>query len=234
MSFLQAALQNSAKMAPSCLAQWVGIAVTFLAVLVALFKESALGLWQKPRLGARCSKDSPWTVRNTISVFSHDPKTNTQNVLWTGDCYYVRIEVQVYASKLETLALDGTAENRNDFVPLNMKWSNSPPTAPTMVLDGISPQMGAFCDLVSLCDPANPYQDRRPKTPQNVTVGQLQLEVDPANKSHLLSPGRYQLTLRIAAANANPINRILVFEHKGQWYSEDNEMRRNCLVVDLK
>src|SRR6266436_3988111 len=102
-------------MAPSTLAQWFAAIGTLLAVLVALFKDPFLAWRRRPQLDAKCTKDSPWTVRQTILVSDR----NTGNVLWTGECYYVRAEVknsgktraekvQVYASKLAKLALDGS------------------------------------------------------------------------------------------------------------------------------
>ena len=170
---------------------------------------------------------------------------NTGNVLWAGNCYYVRVEVensgktraekvQVYASRLAKLAADDKFEDIQSFIPLNMKWANSPPTGASMVLDGISPKMGAFCDIVSLCDPANPHQGRPTGTPTNVTVGQLQLEVEPSNLSHLLAPGTYRLILRIAAANVHPVEKVFIFKHTGVWLQDDADMRRDCLGVSLK
>jgi hypothetical protein len=228
-------------MAPSTLAQWFAAVGTLLAVLVALFKDPVLAWRRKPHLDAKCTKDSPWTVRTTIIVYDR----NTGNVLWNGDCYYVRIEVensgqtraekvQVYASKLAKLAADNKFEVIQAFIPLNMRWANSPPSGATAVLNGISPKMGAFCDIVSLCDPANPHQGRPPGTQPNVTVGQLQLEVEPSNLSHLLAPGTYRLTLRIAAANVEPVEKVLEFKHTGGWLQDDIAMRRDCLAVSLK
>jgi hypothetical protein len=231
----------SNEMAPSTLAQWFGALGTLLAVLVALFKDPFLAWRRKPQLDAKCTKDSPWTVRTEIIVYDK----NAGNILWTGGCYYVRIEVgnsgqtraekvQVYASKLAKLAADGKFEDIQAFIPLNMRWANSPPTAASAVLDGISPKMGAFCDIVSLSNPANPYQGRPTGTQPNVTVGQLQLEVEPTNRSHLLAPGKYRLTLRIAAANVKPVDKVFQFMHTGRWLQDDVEMRRDCLGVSLE
>ena len=120
------------------------------------------------------------------------------------------------------------------ILPLNLKWSNSPPgMPPVVILDGISPKMSAFCDVVSLCDPVNPHHRKPAGTAVNTTVGQLQLEVDPLTDSHLLVPGKYRLTLRIAAANAKPIDKIFEFTHTGAWLGNDADMRRECLGVSL-
>jgi len=47
-------------------------------------------------------------------------------------------------------------------------------------------------------------------------------------------PGAYKLTLTFAAANVEPIDKNLEFEHKGPWIQNDEEMRRDCLTVSLK
>lgn len=227
-------------MAPSSLAQWFGAVGTIAAVLVALFKDSLFAWKRKPRLDATCTKETPWTTRTPIVV--HD---GMGAVLWTGDAYYVRIKVensgktraervQVYASKLAKQGADTKFADIPTFLPLNMKWSNSPPGAAAAILDGISPGMGAFCDVVGLCDRANPLQRRPAGSALNTTVGQLQLEVQPFTNSDLLPPGTYRLTLRIAAANVKPIDKFFEFTHTGTWLPGDVEMRRDCLAVSLE
>jgi len=227
-------------MAPSSLAQWFGVVATFAAVVVALSKDSILAWMRKPHLDATSRKETPWTIRTPIVV--HDGK---EAVLWRGDCYYVRAniqnsgrtraeKVQVYASKLEKLGADNKFADIETFLPLNMRWTNSPPGGAAAILDGISPKMGALCDIVSVCDPANPHQSRPPGTPVSATVGQLQLEVEPFTGSHLLSPGTYRLTLRIAAANVEPIEKFFEFRHTGTWLQDDVAMRRDSLSVSLE
>ncbi len=226
-------------MAPSSLAQWFAAFGTIAAVVIALFKDLILGWWRKPRLDATCSKETPWTVRTPIIV--HDGKGV---VLWAGECYYVRAKVentgrsraekvQVSASKLSKRGADNKFTDIPTILPLNLKWANSPPEGVVAILDGISPRMSAFCDVVGLCDPANPHQRKPTGTPPNTTVGQLQLEVDPYTESHLLSPGTYRLTLRIAAANVEPIDKVFEFTHTGTWLQNDDNMRRDCLGVSL-
>ena len=65
-----------------------------------------------------------------------------------------------------------------------------------------------------------------------MTVAQLQLEVDPSNLCHLLSPGTYKLSLRIAAANAKPVDKTLTFRHAG-WSRDELQMKRDLLQVSL-
>jgi hypothetical protein len=232
---------------PSTLAQWAGAAVTFAAVLVALFKDSIRDWLRKPKLTVTCTKEIPETVRVPISVLVQAPGQAPGQALvaWSGNCYFVRIKVenegrtraekiQVSALKLAKRGLDNTFVDLPTTLPFNMKWSNYPPTAPVTVLDGISRKMWAFCDIVSLCDPANTYQRRPTNTPATETVGQLQLEFDLPDEWHLLARGTYRLTLRIAAANASPICKIVEFTHDGTWTQDDVAMRRDHLVVSLR
>jgi hypothetical protein len=169
--------------------------------------------------------------------------TDPDGTVWTGDCYYVRArvensgnvraeKVQVYASKLAQLGVGGKFEEIQTFLPLNTRWANYPAGAPASFLDGISPGMGAFCDIVAICDPANPKWPRPTGTMPNATVGVLQLEAE--TREAWLAPGRYQLALRIAAANAKPIEKSFEFSHTGTWDPNDSLMRQNHLSVSLK
>jgi hypothetical protein len=232
----------------STLAQWVGGLGTIAAVIVALFKDSLRSWWNKPALTATCTKQIPWTVRVPLNVFVQGPGQavghGTLQIGWSGNCYFVRIrientgrtraeKVQVSALGLARRGLDGAFVDIPTILPLNMKWSNSPPPSAVTVLDGISRGMSTFCDVISLCDPANPYQPRPPGADPTRTIGQLQLEFEPSDGSHLLTPGTYRLRLRIAAANVEPIDRIVAFTHTGTWVQDDVEMRRDHLVVAL-
>ena len=223
-------------MAPSSAAQWFGAVATSLAVIVALFKDSIREWWRKPELVATCENSPPWTVRTPL--FVNDPRTGT--LLWTGDSYWVRVKVenkgrtraekiQVNASKLYYKpAVDGDfSEDLRHHFPISLKWSH----IGVPILDGISPDMSAFCDIIALSDPANPYWSKPANTPSNTTVGHLQLEVELPPEFHSLRPGSWKLILRIGAANAKPIEETLLFSHTGEWRQDDLDMRHECLRV---
>ncbi len=231
-------------LAPSSLAQWVsGIGAT-LAVIVALFKDPITSWRRKPRLVASCTKEIPWTVRVPIAVYVPGQTPGQVAVLWSGNCYFIRLQientgrtraekVQVRALRLERRGVDQNFTDIPTTLPFNMKWSNSPPTGAVTILDGISSRMSAFCDIISLCDPANPHQRRPTGASANVTIGQLQLEFELPDEWILLTPGTYRLTLRIAAANVEPIDRTIEFTHSGNWTADDPAMRRDELGVSL-
>jgi hypothetical protein len=219
---------------PSTLAQWVSGIGTLLAVIIALFKDPIVAWRRRPRLDVTCSKEVPWTVK-TQSTYWQGKWAG--GGVWRGDCYFVRAKVenignirsekvQVSATRLSKRGADDKFVDMAVRLPLNMKWANSKPDQAVMVLDGISSGMSAFCDIVSVCDPDNPYQSRPAK---DVTVAQPQTEVRIVD----LAPGTYRLTIRIAAANVAPIDRIVEFTHTGTWIGDDVAMRLDCLGVSL-
>ncbi len=225
-------------MAPSSAAQWAGAVATFLAVLVALFKDSIREWWRKPELEITCRNEPPWTVRTPL--FVHDA---AGRLLWTGDSYWVRVKVenkgrtraekvQVSLSKLcysPGPDASSSEDSTRQHFPLNLKWSHYH----VPILDGISPAMAALCDIIALSDPANPHIPKVANAPLNIAIGMLQLEVDLPPEFNSLRPGYWKLCLRIAAANAKPIDKTLLFSHTGEWRQADTDMRRECLRVSL-
>ncbi len=224
-------------MAPSSTAQWFGAVATFLAVIVALFKDSIREWRRRPKLVVSCDNLPPWTVRTPF--FQRD---QTDNLVWTGDSYWVRVKVEnkgrTRAKKLQVSLsklcykpdVDGNfSEDSRQHFPLNLMWTH----IHLPILDGISPYMPAFCDIIALCDPANPVWPKLANTSSNTTVGSLQLEVPLPPEFHTIRPGSWKLTLRIGAANAKPIEKTLLFSHTGEWRQNDQDMRRECLRVSL-
>jgi hypothetical protein len=222
---------------PSTLAQWVGAAVTFAAVIVALFKDSIHGMLYGAEFRVTCTKDTPWTVK-TRTIGWPGPGASVPR--WKGDSYFVRVKVdntggtradkaEVSLTEFAVRGLDSNFTELPMMLPLNMKWSNRPEA----ILDGISSQMSAFCDLISICDPSNPYQKRPAGLPAGETVAHLETEIEPLDDSHALAPGTYRLKIRIAAANVAPIDRLVEFTHDGRWTPDDGAMRRDHLAVSL-
>jgi hypothetical protein len=177
-------------------------------------------------------------------VYSQTQPIGPVTILWSGNCYYIRLQiensgrtraekVQVSALKLEQRGIDNQFADIPTTLPFNMRWANSPSGRPVTILDGISSGMSAFCDLISLSDPANPHQRRPTGAPTDVTIGQLQLEFELPEDWFLLTPGTYRLTLRIAAANVEPFDRTIQFTHSGNWAADDVDMRRGELGVSL-
>jgi hypothetical protein len=222
------------------LAQWVGAAVTFLAVLVALFKEGIVRWRRRP-------------ILDLVSVLSHAipmrySVQRTSLTLAVTQSYYFRLwienrgksraeSVQVYVAKLLRRAADGTFREDPHFLPLNLRWSHGqgPDGSPEVYAEGISPGMGKHCDLGHIIDPAHRGElgEALAEVPATDTILALDLEVLPTSLSHLIAPGTYQLELRIAAANCLPVTKILKVTLTGKWFHDEQVMFRDGIGLQI-
>jgi hypothetical protein len=223
-------------LAPSTLAQYLGAVATFLAVLVALFKDEVLRWARRPKLTVRIKSEPPDCVLVPAVVY------NQTTVLWTGNLYWLRLwienagkirveQVQVFVSTLFKQNVNGTYDPIPDFEPMNLRWANSrDQNNPEIFAPGISRGFGKHCDLCSISDPANPT-DHQDYVGQ--CVGALQVEVVPSGDRHRLPPGNYVLEIRVGAANAVPIATYIQINIKGPWSPDLKTMFRDHLGVQI-
>lgn len=218
-------------------AQWVAGISTFLAVLVALFKEDIVSNWRRPELDASITTKPP----DCAKVIMTSVVQRTALTQMSTECYWLRIwvknsgktraeKVQVFAAELSKRAADGTFRIIDGFVPMNLRWSHSqnPIEAPEIFAEGISPGMGKHCDLGYIIDPAHRSAIRigedLPGLPAGNTLVALELELKPNTLSHLIPPGTYRLLVRIAAANCRPVARTIEMTITGEWFSDEKRM----------
>jgi hypothetical protein len=210
------------------LAQWFAALSTLLAVLVALFKEDIVRRWRRPQLVV--------SIEPAKTLLSYTAQRTVPTFL-TVDCYYLRLwvqnkgntraeKVQVFAAALSKRGADGSFNRVDGFFPMNLSWSYSPPGAPEIYADGISPDMGKHCDLGSVVHPATRLElgEAREDVPAEKTALVLALEVTPNTRSNIIPPGVYHLVLRIAAANAAPTTRTLELNLTGDWFPDEKRM----------
>ena len=216
-------------------AVWTGSIATLLAVIVALFKEQLVRIWRRPKLEARVRLSAPDCHKTQMTLF--DPKTRA--VMERTDCYYFRLwventgnqraeKVQVFLSKLFRRHADGSFVEDKAFLPMNLRWSHSQlsPLGPEIFAEGISPNMGKHCDIGHILDPNKrvAFGINLPDVTTGKTILELDLEVAPNTLTHLIPPGVYQLEMRIAAANAEPVTTAIEVNHTGDWYLEETKM----------
>jgi hypothetical protein len=171
-------------------AQWAGATATFLAVLVALFKDEILHSRRKPRLTVLIALAPPDCHKTTLTYMAQNPVVT----YGSADCYYLRLwvkndgktraeRVQVFAAKLLRRSADGSFREVDAFLPMNLRWAHGQQASggPEIFAEGISPEMGKHCDLGHLVDPEfrrNVGEDL-PGVPTNETILALDLEVQP-------------------------------------------------------
>jgi len=217
------------------LAQWAGATATSIAVVVALFKEELVRKWRSPKLAASVRLRAPDCNKTPLFIRTTAVEQGTLHEKTIEfDCFYFRIwienvgnqraeSVQVYAAKLLKRHADGIFREVEGFLPMNLRWAHGVnPNTPTIFAE-INPKMGKHCDLGRIVDPKAPI-DRLEGVPKDRTILHLDVEVEPATLSHLLPPDVYEIHLRIAAANVNPVEKILEINVQGSWFAEQAKM----------
>lgn len=224
--------------------QWAAATATFLAVLVALFKDEFLRRCRRPRLTVSIELGPPDCHKTKLNY-------EIQRVAPTwvsADCFYFRLwvrnlgktraeQVQVFAAKLSRKSADGLFKRVDAFLPMNLKWSHGRPDSdgPEIFAQGISPMMGKHCDLGHVVDPRyrKDLGEDLSDVPAEKTIVALELEFPPGTRSHLIPPGTYRLELHIAAANSTPITKILELTTTGEWFPDEAKMFTDGLGITV-
>src|SRR5437867_7687994 len=139
-------------------AQWAGAGATFLAVLVALFREPLIRWWRCPILEITGVMGPPHShkipMQYVVQSLTSLAYANAQSFyfrLWIENSGKTRAEqVQVFAASLSRRAADGSFENEANFLPMNLQWSHNR----EIYAQGISPRMGKHCDLGHVVEPS--------------------------------------------------------------------------------
>ena len=137
-------------------AVWFGAISTFLAVLVALFKEDISNWRRRPILSlGNVNLEAP-----NCNKTQADIKDTTGKLIAQYDCYYLRRwienigkqrakDVQVFASALWRKQADGTFKKEKSFLPMNLKWA----PGGEVFTKGISSSMGKHCLFGHVLEP---------------------------------------------------------------------------------
>jgi hypothetical protein len=205
--------------------------------IVAAFQDRVRGWLTQPKLDVNLKLSPPDCHKTSLKSI-----TKEGVVVAEASCYYFRLLVkntgnqraelvEVWAAELKKRQADGSFKTVEEFLPMNLVWSHV-----RRVLDSISPDMQKFCDLGHIIDPAE-----RPKFPMedNPKLGvasdkailSLDLEMQPFTMSHLIPPGAYQLTLKVAAANAKPVSKRLEVILTGDWYKDERKMLGEGITI---
>jgi hypothetical protein len=159
------------------------------------------------------------------------------------DVYYFRLaitndgnaaahDVQVYLAGVESRRLDSKYEAVERFRPMSLLWAYiRSPTKPILL-----PKMPpVYCDLAHITDPAKRSinQENLNGVKSNETILELDLEVKPFSKGHLLEKGTYRFALKLAASNCKPIDFSLEVKVDGTWFDDETKMFSNGFGMRL-
>lgn len=196
--------------------------------MAALAKEDITALWRRPRLRARVNLAAPDCHKTEVTVT--DLRTGATIDRWP--CFYFRIwventgevraeQVQVFIRALLRRHADGAYRVVANFLPMNLKWSHTG----VVFAQGLSPQMGQFCDVGHIVHPSNAATAGHAlDTAEGQAVMCLDVEAASNTRSHLLAPGAYRIDLLIGAANSKPVAKSIDLTLTGEWFDEADAM----------
>jgi hypothetical protein len=214
-------------------ARWAAVVATLLAVFVALFKEQLQSLFWRPKFKVDVGTRIPFCVKTGSIVFG-TAMDGSKKILWSGSIYYIRLWVQnvgnrraesveVFVTRIERLNRDHTLVPAEGFVPSNLRWANTDPEKPE-IFYGMNPDMGRFCDLGAIADPACTTLREIRGVAKGSTTFDLVLHSSLPGDAQRLPPGDYRITLKISAANAKPVQRSVKVSVSGNWTEDEGIM----------
>jgi len=201
----------------------LGALATFLAVLVALFRESFFLRWRRSKLSVTIKAEPPDSHKTEFRFSDGTVVPSYVFRLWVVNSGKTTAErVQVFARRLSRRHANGEFRNETRFLPMNLLWSHGV----GVTLEGLARGMGHHCDLGYIFPPdsVNPNIRRPARIPQSKTCLQLETEVRPFTGTSHLEPGIYHLELRAAGANTRPIDVVIEISLDGGWHDEEADM----------
>lgn len=244
---------------PTSWVPFVAAAATLIAALVALFKEDVVKKWRRPTLSLRLTLAAPDSVQMPVVVtyrytgtpdFYVPPASGDMALApaveregrWTGNCYFFRLwvkntghlgeRVQVYVDSVSREMGDGRTELVTDFIPMNLRWADSPTDKP-LIFETINPAMGRYCDFAAVSAPTNPTEALRDGMAQGEVTFNLQTQVTPNTQGNRLKPGKYKIKLLVAASNATPKGFSIALEWSGRYMEDPARMFGEAVKLNI-
>ncbi len=233
-------------------ATWVTAIATLLAVIAAL----VIALWQE-------DWRERWRRKNlhpdlVVLAFAGPPDCiqipyveNFDNISGgrrqeRAASYYLRIlvkntgnvtarNVEVYAKSLRQERGDKW-EPVEDFPPMNLVWSNSPPEPhrDRTYLPFLPAGSSRHCDVAHMLDPRLKHLFTGETKPG---LERLSLTFDlitkPLHFGHIVGPGKYRLDIEVAAENFDALARVVEISFDGDWMPEASQMFGYHLRIDV-
>jgi len=216
---------------------------------LALFQENIKRIFMKP------------TTKMSLDNIS---KTLIQREDLSSNCFYYRIGVEnvysnvfsffkiftpienseIFLAKIEEKQPDKSYREKEDYIPMNLKWSKTSTIDDKNNMYRVSPGLTKYCDLFHIINPKDNYKwynkvyKRVYKNADDCdcykTILYLDTEVDPTNLCNLLKKGEYRFHIIIAADNIKPIRQTLECNFTGEWYNDVTEMFKKGVVISNK
>lgn len=209
------------------------VAIGTLALAILAVYQDRIRAWiEAPKLKVLLDNQPP----DCLAI----PFTDSQTGAFISDTIHVRFRVknegktaarlvEVYAERLDEYR-NGQWVQRTSFPSMNLNWAD----VGGIYFSSISPDMAKHCDLGHVVDPARraTAELRHEQNPalnlnDQTTSFTFSTIVRPNHIGHIVEPGRYRLTVRLAAANAKPTTQVIEIEFLGQWFPDEARMLRD-------
>jgi hypothetical protein len=207
----------------------VGIGTIGLAIL-AVFQDRIRRWLDAPVLRAYLENERPdcvWVPFRHVVTGQHVADSVHLRFRVKNEGRSAARRVEAYAEQREEFQ-NGRWDVRRGFPSMNLNWAD----VGGLYFESISPWMAKHCDLAHVIDPGlrrgnageeNPTLNLPPTT----TSLTFSVIVRPNHQGHIVGPGRYRLTVILAAENANPRTERIEIELHGQWYPDEARMLRD-------
>ncbi|GEM_PF-635340 len=197
--------------------------VTGALAVVAVFQDRLRQFVMRPTLEIILNAGPPdchltWAGPSRFPVYYF--RLRIKNV-GNAPCHQVEVRLQALQEK----QANGAFAKVQTFLPLNLKWSH----VGTVYWARIPKDLDNFIDCFQIFEPKDRAvldgeRDEWNKAQPTETVLCFDTVVRPNTGSHMLGPGVYRVEVLAAAADADPIRKILEINLTGNWYPNEVQM----------
>jgi hypothetical protein len=130
----------------------------------------------------------------------------------------------VYVKSISYQVGDTRRKVVDEFIPMNLRWADSPDPTKPIIFESINPAMGRYCDFATVFDPTNHFEKIREGMKEGESTFNLQTQVPPSTQCNRLKPNNYRIEILVAASNAKPKAFIIDLEWKGRYIEDPARM----------
>jgi hypothetical protein len=107
---------------------------------------------------------------------------------------------------------------------MNLLWAHLGQPTKSVLLPKMS---RVYCDFAHISDPSKKpaaTQESLPEVTGTEAVLGLDVEVKGFTRAHLLPPGIYRMSLKLAASNHAPRDYTVEIDFPGKWFDDESKM----------
>ena len=220
----------------------VGFLLFFAAMFTAVFQERIRQWWHAPSLKIVFEQDPPLcnivpTRVEAGSATEEFPAYFCRFHVSNEDGRGAAEDVSVMATRLQEY-VNGALVEKEDFLPQHLKWAHRDTPTIRVLPKGFfwSCVIGAVREKHKVSQGFLPGFGDKHWVTDIEALGDYEFMIEVlephTSRYHILPPGRYKLTIRVAAENHPPIETDFDFEFTGEWYDGEEAMRRDGLRIE--